>query len=116
MTTKPAKTQRYHRRDGERVRASLRVVIALADGEKQPATVLDVSTGGMQLDAKRAPAYGEAVTVIVELGRPPTWQLIPAKVRWFGKRGFGVEFDDLGSAQVRALAAFVSEASERGLG
>lgn len=116
MTTKPARTQRYFKRQGERVRATLWVVLALGDGEKQPATVIDVSTTGMQLDAKRAPAYGEAVTVIVELGRPPTWQLFPARVRWFGKRGFGVEFDRLDGAQKRALEAFVSEASARGLG
>jgi hypothetical protein len=91
------------------------VVLALKDGQKQPATVLDVSTRGMHLDAERVPAYGEAVTVIVELGHPPDWQLIPATVRWFGKRGFGVAFDDLGSAQTRALEAFVFEAAERRL-
>jgi hypothetical protein len=37
------------------------------------------------------------------------WQLIPAKVRWFGKRGFGVAFDDLDVAQTRAPEAFVFE-------
>jgi hypothetical protein len=93
------------------VRAQLRVVVAFSDGEKIPARVVDLSIGGMNLRADRVPNYGEAVTVIVQLRRSDDWYLIPATVRWFLNGDFGVEFENLDTAQSRALASFIDQAA-----
>jgi hypothetical protein len=103
-------SERDRRRDAKRVRANLKVVVAHRDGEKQPATVIDVSTRGMHLRSERAPSYGEAVTVVVQL-ESAEWQLIPATVRWFSRRGFGVAFEAPSAAQRRALESFVAESA-----
>jgi Tfp pilus assembly protein PilZ len=92
-----------------RVRADLRIVVALRDGEKRPARVIDVSTGGMHLQADRVPEYGDPITVVVQLGESEDWYVIPATVRWFSRVGFGVAFEGLDGRQAAALAAFVDE-------
>jgi hypothetical protein len=101
--------QSGQRRRVLRVRADLRVVLALATGEKRPARVVDVSVGGMFLQCERVPSYGEAVTVIVRLRESDDWHLIPAVVRWFSGSGFGVAFEGLDQRQALALAAFVDQ-------
>src|SRR5215510_7924540 len=95
------------RRRAARVRANMRVVLARQNGEKHPATVIDVSTRGMHLRAESTPAYGEPVTVIAQLAGSAEWHLVPARVRWFSRRGFGVAFEQLGAAESRALEALV---------
>jgi len=109
MSTAQKKEEPASRRRAARVGATLRVVVARENGEKHPATVLDVSTQGMHLRAESSPAYGEAVTVVVQLGRSVEWHLVPARVRWLGRRGFGVAFERVGPAEARALEAFVGE-------
>jgi len=94
-----------------RVRANLRVVIALRNGDKCQARVLDVSTGGMHLESERVPEYGEPVTVVVRLEDSDDWHLISATVRWVGRKRFGVAFDALDSRQADALAEFVGRAA-----
>jgi c-di-GMP-binding flagellar brake protein YcgR len=106
-----ARFESGQRRRLVRVRADLRVAIALRDGHKALAHVIDVSTGGMHLRADRVPAYGEALTVIVRLGDAEDWYLIPATVRWFTSQGFGVAFEELDDAQARSLAKFVDQAA-----
>jgi len=99
------------RRQLLRVRADLRIVVAYTDGDKQPARVVDVSIGGMNLRADRVPEYGEGITMIVRLRESEDWHLIPATVRWFSQGGFGVAFENLNAAQARALAAFVDQSA-----
>ena len=99
------------RRQLLRVRADLRVVIAFEDGHKEPARVIDVSIGGMNLRAHRVPEYGEAITVIVQLRESGDWHVIPSVVRWFSHGDFGVAFENLNAAQTRALVAFVDQAA-----
>ncbi len=93
-----------------RVRADLRVVVALPDGDKQSARVLDVSSGGMLLECATRPAYGDRVTVVVQFAASD-WTLLPATVRWFGVRGFGVAFGALDERQAVALERFISAAA-----
>ncbi len=100
-------TQRRRRR----VRADLRVVVALRNGDKQQARVVDLSIGGMQLEAARAPGYGESVTIVVQLHDSHDWFIIPATVRWFSRGGFGVAFEGLDRSQELALAAFVNQSA-----
>ncbi|SRR5260221_7039184 len=109
MLTSSAEIDR--RRQVARVQADLRVVVALRDGEKRSATVMDLSTGGMHLRADRAPEYGEAITVVVQLYESGDWHLIPATVRWFSRRGFGVAFEGLDRRQAIALSAFVDQSA-----
>jgi c-di-GMP-binding flagellar brake protein YcgR len=99
------------RRRVTRIRANLRVVLAFRDGDKQPARVIDISTGGMNLRAARIPEYGESVTVVVQLRESSEWFLLPAVVRWFGRESFGVAFSELDPAQARALAIFIDQAA-----
>jgi c-di-GMP-binding flagellar brake protein YcgR len=104
-----ARFQSGQRRRLVRVPADLRVVVALRDGQKAPARVLDVSTGGMHLEADRVPAYGEALTVVVRLREGDDWHLIPATVRWFSRQGFGVAFEGLDERQTHSLSTFVKD-------
>lgn len=97
------------RRRVVRVRADLKVVVAYRNGTKLPARVMDISVGGMHLRADRLPEYGEPVTVIVQLSDSTDWHLLPGKVRWFSRQGFGVEFDSLDGPQANALARFVDQ-------
>lgn len=99
------------RRRVTRVRAELPVAIAFSDGQKLPARVVDVSLGGLYLRADRVPEYGEALTVIVRLDEGADWVLLPARVRWFSRGGFGVEFEELSEEQRRALSIFVTRAA-----
>ncbi|HEX7671969.1 MAG TPA: PilZ domain-containing protein [Polyangiaceae bacterium] len=111
MLHSPLPHESGQRRQVLRVRADLRVVIALSDGEKIPARVVDLSIGGMNVRADRVPNYGEAVTVIVQLRQSADWYLIPATVRWFLHGDFGVAFENLDMAQSRALATFIDQAA-----
>ena len=99
------------RRRVVRVRAQLSVVVAFPDGEKRQARVIDVSTGGMHVECSRVPQYGEELTVVVRLDEESDWALLPATVRWFSSRGFGVAFGKLDQLQARALTAFVDKAA-----
>jgi hypothetical protein len=111
MATEPRAESSGQRRSVIRVRADLSVVIALRNGDKRPARVLDVSIGGMHLMCDRVPNYGEPLTIIVRLKENDDWHLIPAVVRWFSKQGFGIAFEDLDPVQAAALAAFVDQAA-----
>jgi c-di-GMP-binding flagellar brake protein YcgR len=111
VTSSRADEKSGQRRRVVRVRADLRVVVALADLQKVPARVVDVSVGGMFLECERVPAYGEAVTVIVRLRESDDWHLIPATVRWFSRGAFGVAFEALDQRQSLALAKFVDQSA-----
>lgn len=94
------------RRRIQRVQTELNVVIALGDGRKLPARVMDVSLGGMHLKSATVPEYGTAVTVVGQLQKEE-WALLPATVRWFTSAGFGIEFEALTDEQAARLAAFL---------
>jgi hypothetical protein len=85
------------------------VVVAFRDGDKRPAKVIDMSTGGMHLEAERIPEYGEVVTIVVRLRESEDWHLIPAVVRWVGSTRFGLAFENLDAKQERSLALFVGD-------
>jgi hypothetical protein len=91
------------------VPAALSVVVAFRDGDKRLAKVVDMSTGGMHLEADRIPDYGETVTLVVQLHESDDWHLIPAMVRWVGSQRFGLAFENLDARQERALASFVGD-------
>jgi hypothetical protein len=107
----PSADSSGQRRSVIRVRADLSVVVALRDGDKRPARVLDVSIGGMHLMSDRVPEYGDPLTVVVRLHETDDWHLIPAIVRWFSNKGFGIAFEELDPKQAAALAAFVDQAA-----
>jgi hypothetical protein len=98
------------RRVAVRVRADSTVVVARQDGHKQAARVLDLSIAGMHLEANDVPAYGESLTVVARLAPDADWVLLPATVRWFSGRGFGVAFHSLDERSARALSDFVDAA------
>lgn len=83
------------------------VVVARDSGEKLRGRMLDLSLGGMHIAAERVPSYGERVRVLVQLSPEDDWLILPARVRWFTSRGFGVEFSSLDARQERALCQFV---------
>jgi hypothetical protein len=109
LSTTSRSDESSQRRRVIRVRADLKIVIALRDGEKRPARVMDVSMGGMHLQSDRKPEYGDAIKVVVQLRASEDWHVIPATVRWFSRVGFGVAFEGLDGRQAAALSAFVDE-------
>jgi hypothetical protein len=83
------------------------VVVARTTGEKWQGRMLDVSVGGMQVACDQAPGFGEALTLVVQLRADGSWLLLPATVRWFTSRGFGVAFGMLNEGQIAELARFI---------
>ena len=100
------------RRSLVRVTTDVGVVVARANGEKWPGRMLDVSVGGMQVACGRAPGFGEALTLVVQLRVGGRWLLLPATVRWFTSRGFGAEFAALDEQQIAELAWFIDHNDE----
>lgn len=105
--------QRHHsstsglRRTLVRVTTNVGVVVARANGDKWPGRMLDLSVGGMQIACANVPGFAEAVTVVVQLTPQGRWLLLPATVRWFTSRGFGLEFGTLDVQQIAELARFI---------
>lgn len=111
MATQTVSSKSGQRRRVTRVRTDLHVAVALANGRKLPARVIDVSTGGMFLECGRGPEYGRPVTIVVQLDSRRDWALLPANVRWLTSSGCGVEFSTLTADQARALQEFVEAAA-----
>ena len=95
------------RRTLVRVNTDVGLVIARGTGEKWEGRMLDLSVGGMQVACNQTPGFGEALTLVVKLHRGGQWLLLPATVRWFTSRGFGVEFGQLDEKQIAELAQFI---------
>jgi hypothetical protein len=90
-----------------RIATDVSVVVARDSGEKAWGRVVDLSLGGMHVASDCVPAYGERVRLLVQLDPTADWLILPARVRWFTSRGFGVEFDGLDVGQQQAVLAFV---------
>lgn len=96
------------RRRGARMATDVAVVVARHDGEKSRGRMLDLSAGGMHVACERVPAYGEPVRILLLLEPGADWLILPATVRWFTSRGFGVEFAGLDGRQEQALLGYVA--------
>jgi Tfp pilus assembly protein PilZ len=111
----PDHTERFapvsQRRRVTRKRTQIPLAIAFSDGQKVPARAIDVSVGGLFLQAERVPEYGEQLTVVVQLYEGADWVLLPVRVRWFAKGSFGVEFGKLSEQQRRDLAILLTSAA-----
>ena len=97
------------RRTLVRVNTDVGLVVARGTGEKWEGRMVDLSVGGMQVACNQTPGFGEALTLVVKLHRRGQWLLLPATVRWFTSRGFGVEFGQLDEKQIAELAQFIDD-------
>jgi len=78
-------------------------------GEAVRGTIVDLSVGGVYVEAPWSPAFGTEVTLAADLPGAKGMKL-PGIVRWTKPSGFGVQFGLLGALETHALAAIVSKA------
>ena len=71
--------------------------------------VVDVSVGGIYIEAPAAPAFGTQVTIVGDFPGGPGLKL-PAVVRWTKPGGFGAQFGLLGAKETHVLSAIVQRA------
>ncbi len=63
--------------------------------------------GGMYLDTNEPVAFGDELTIEVQLPRTKGVLTLPAVVRWTDKTGFGVQFGLLGARETHAISQLV---------
>ena len=71
--------------------------------------VVDVSVGGLYIEAETAPAFGGDILLTGDFPGAPGLKL-PAIVRWGKPGGFGVQFGLLGAKETHALTSIMQKA------
>lgn len=95
-----------HRIDREErrrlARTPLRLFVLLEwGGSRFPGRTVDFGVGGVFVQCETIPAYGTAVTVVVD-GAADALRF-PATVRWADATGVGLQFDLLGARETHFL-------------
>jgi type IV pilus assembly protein PilZ len=70
--------------------------------------IVDLSVGGVFIEAASSPPFGAPVMIHADLPGAPRLAL-SAVVRWTKPQGFGVQFGLLGAVETHALAAIVAK-------
>jgi hypothetical protein len=107
QTRRVSDFQSGQRRRVFRVRADVSVLVVHQDDTKRPARLMDVGLGGMHVASPVVPDYGEQVRILVKIDASAEWLLLPSRVRWFTRGGFGVEFESLDQLNALRLAEWV---------
>jgi type IV pilus assembly protein PilZ len=81
-----------------------------ANGQPLPGLAVDLSVGGLYVEASEIPPFGAEVTIVVDLGGGEGTRL-PGVVRWMKPGGFGVQFGLLGAKQTHLLAGLLHRAA-----
>lgn len=74
-----------------------------------PAVAVDLSVGGVYVEAEFVPAFGVELVLVGDFPGAPRMRL-PSVVRWVKPGGFGVQFGLLGAKETHALAAVMQKA------
>ncbi|HVU05398.1 MAG TPA: PilZ domain-containing protein [Polyangiaceae bacterium] len=96
------------KRRHQRVAVQISVACTGPKGEVVEGVAVDLSVGGLYIQAPSAPPFGAEVSVS---GAFPggAGLKFPAVVRWTKPDGFGVQFGLLGARETHALAAIVQK-------
>lgn len=71
--------------------------------------VVDVSVGGLYIEAQFVPSFGAELVLVGDFPGAPGLRL-PAVVRWVKPGGFGVQFGLLGAKETHTLTAIMQKA------
>lgn len=97
------------KRRHERVEFRIPVTCTQSGGPSVEGAIVDLSVGGVFIEAPASPRYGTRIVIHADLPGAPGLALA-AIVRWTKPEGFGVQFGLLGAKETHALAAIVSRA------
>jgi type IV pilus assembly protein PilZ len=89
-----------------RVTVSLKVRCEIKGQPSLEGIVVDLSVGGVFIDAPSAPAFGTEIVIVGDFPGAPGLEL-PAVVRWTKPGGFGVQFGLLGARETHMLTTLV---------
>lgn len=85
---------------------NLPIACEIAGEASLSGVVVDLSVGGLYIEAERAPAFGTNLTIVGDFPGAPGLRL-PAIVRWAKPGGFGVQFGLLGARETHILSGLV---------
>jgi hypothetical protein len=86
------------------------VLFALApDGVFHDGVAVDVSVGGMFIQAAAPAAFGAAIRIRLTVGARSSELVLPATVRWTRPDGMGVQFGLLGARETFAITELVRQ-------
>jgi hypothetical protein len=97
------------KRRHERIEFRVPVTCTRTDGAELRGVIVDLSVGGVFIEAPSSPPFGARIVIHADLPGAPKLELA-AVVRWTKPDGFGVQFGLLGAVETHALAAIVSKA------
>jgi len=69
---------------------------------------VDLSMGGVYIEARETPPFGAEVTIVGDFPGAPGTRL-PAVVRWMKPGGFGVQFGLLGARETHLLSGLMHQ-------
>jgi hypothetical protein len=98
----------HEKRRHERVPVSIHVTCEVKGGGTTSVTIVDLSVGGLYIQAESAPAFGSEVRLTGDFPGAPALTL-PGVVRWGKPGGFGVQFGLLGARETHVLTAIVQK-------
>jgi len=92
------------KRSHPRVPLHVAVLCEWNTGERTSGHARDIGGGGMFIEAAEQPAFGAALTVVLQLPGALEAQRLPAVVRWTTADGFGVQFGLLDARTTYAIS------------
>jgi hypothetical protein len=96
------------KRRHERVGFRVPVTCTRQGGPEVQGVIVDLSVGGVFIEAPSSPPFGASIVIHADLPGAPKLALA-AVVRWTKPHGFGVQFGLLGAVETHALAAIVAK-------
>ena len=78
------------------------------DGAAFAAVAVDLSVGGVYVEAEFGPSFGVELVLVGDFPGAPGMRL-PSVVRWVKPGGFGVQFGLLGAKETHVLAAIMQK-------
>ena len=97
------------KRRHSRIAVHLPVVCETKAGAPLAGVIVDISVGGVYIEAEFAPKFGDEVVLVGDFPGAPGTRL-PSVVRWVKPGGFGVQFGLLGAKETHMLAAIMHRA------
>ena len=92
-----------------RVEVKVPITCEVKGGAPFAGVVVDISVGGLYVEAKVVPAFGTEISVVGDF--PGALGLrLPAVVRWAKPGGFGAQFGLLGARDTHTLTAIMHKA------
>jgi hypothetical protein len=98
----------HEKRHHPRVAVHLPLVCHPAEGEAFPAIAVDLSVGGVYVEAEFVPAFGAELVLVGDFPGAARLRL-PSIVRWVKPGGFGVQFGLLGAKETHALGVLMQQ-------